>query len=625
MENHFRVGLWAMIACLSISGLQCSDEQASPADDRFFEEKNAQYNGDYMAAYPLHNLDSCLLRIRTEVPPRLQPTAFSSLWPHIISMPMDTAMRYLVLHEQHFPHDTVHILAQIRRAELFIDAAKFDQADSCLLDAERTTSRLDRPLDYTEVYYLRGRMEMYRNNFSESRQAFFKCLEVLKNHDTTFSESYALVYHSIATSYERAQQLDQQRIWLTKMWNAAASLKSDAPWLHKAKAQAAIAFGIGYLLTHPDSSLIWAKEAERIVEQDMRKPLPIRVAYLLGRAHAELKQCGQAMKYLHYAYRKRPAAKDAFGNYQYAQALGHAYLCAGRLDSAEIFLREAMASPDTGNLAAAYKMLGEVAAGQNDFQSAWEHQKTSSDLYRAKFTADRIRAAAETDARYEALEQSKRLVVLEKEHQISRLKILLLALLLTLLTVATLAFYYRQRRRQKILLQQNLLLEQEKQLADFRAHLKSQELEHSKVELKQTKDVLTKTTALLDFKNQLIESLELRLKQNATPTAEDLSAMQTATEEFSTMRILTKKDWGIFQEKFSAQFPNFLLRLNAQFPHLTSAEIRLFLLIKIGFDTRQISEMLGISSNSVWRSRHRLVKSLGLDTAKDLDSYAQGY
>ncbi len=199
-----------------------------------------------------------------------------------------------------------------------------------------------------------------------------------------------------------------------------------------------------------------------------------------------------------------------------------------------------------------------------------------------------------------------------------------MALTLCLLLVVGIGFalYIRQRQHRKILAQRNVLLEQEKQLAELRTNLKEQELEQSQVELRHTKDELQEAAALLRLKNQLIEALELSLLQHAHPeAADDSSSVQMPAEQFSAMRILTKDDWKVFLEKFSEQFPDFMPRLQTHFPKLTAAEMRLFLLIKIGFETRQISEMLGISANSIWRSRHRLVKSLGIDSAKELDNY----
>lgn len=610
-------GLSAILAC-------CSADHSKNARERFFEEKNKLHNGDYLATYPLHSPDSCIIRLQAEVPAPFQPWGCMGLWYRMPHTNIDASFRLLELYERHYPHDTVHTFAQIKRAEFYVEAARFQEADSCLQDVEQISLRLNRILDLSDVYFLRARIEIYRNNFSESRQAFFRYLELLDSHDTTFSQAHALAYHSIAITYEREQQHDNMRTWLDKLWGALERQPAET-WVYRLKALSAIAYGIGYLSTHPDSSLLWAQKAERVVRDDLKLPMPARLAYLLGRANTELKRCDTSLPYLSEAYRRRPGSQQAFGYYQYPLALGQAYLCAGRLDSAEILLREALASPDTGNLAATHRLLGEIAAERRDYLSAWEHQKTSTNLYRAKFTSDRIRAAAETDARFEAQEQSKRVAVLEKEHQINRLQIWLLVLLLTLLAGAATAFYYRQRRRQKILHQQNQLLKQEKQLAELRTHLKTQELEHSQVELRQKKDELQEAAALLNLKNQLIETLELRLLQHAPSDDAASSSAQTPAEQFSAMRILTKDDWKVFLEKFSEQFPDFMTRLQSRFPKLTAAEIRLLLLIKIGFESRQISEMLGISANSVWRSRQRLVKSLGLDTAKDLDEYITSY
>lgn len=347
----------------------------------------------------------------------------------------------------------------------------------------------------------------------------------------------------------------------------------------------------------------------------------VEVNRVAGRAHVELAHCDVALPYLLDAYRRRPGSHEVFGYYQYPLALGHLYLCTGRLDSAEILLRESLPSPDTGNLSATYRMLGEVAARRGDYQSAWEHQKTSTHLLRAKFTADRIMAAAETDARYDALEQSKRVAVLEKEHQLNRQKIWLLLALLTLLISVAVALHHRERRRQKMLHQQKQLIEQEKLLAELRAQLKEQELEQSQVELQQTKDELDEAAALLELKNQLIETLELRWQKHLTSEDTDIDADKISEGTFSEMRILTKEDWSLFLEKFSEQFPHFLQRIQHLHPDLTAAETRLLLLLKIGFDTRQMAGMLGIADNSIWRSRHRLVKKLGLDSAKELDGY----
>jgi hypothetical protein len=49
------------------------------------------------------------------------------------------------------------------------------------------------------------------------------------------------------------------------------------------------------------------------------------------------------------------------------------------------------------------------------------------------------------------------------------------------------------------------------------------------------------------------------------------------------------------------------------------------MLIKLNFDTLEVSEALGISKESVWRSRHRLSQKLGLEETKDLDGFVVGF
>jgi len=118
---------------------------------------------------------------------------------------------------------------------------------------------------------------------------------------------------------------------------------------------------------------------------------------------------------------------------------------------------------------------------------------------------------------------------------------------------------------------------------------------------------------LLAFKNQLIEELELRLTG------------LTAGSELRRMKILTESDWIRFRARFDAQMPGFLHKLMIRFPSLTAAEIRLFLLLKLNFDTLEISEALGISKESVWRSRNRLRKKLAIPDLEDLSAFVRTF
>jgi DNA-directed RNA polymerase specialized sigma24 family protein len=155
----------------------------------------------------------------------------------------------------------------------------------------------------------------------------------------------------------------------------------------------------------------------------------------------------------------------------------------------------------------------------------------------------------------------------------------------------------------------------------MREKLQQRALEQSQQELVAQQAQLHHSTLLLELKNQLIDELETRLS-NATNTMETAGMPE---KDLRRMRILTDADWQHFLGRFERIAPGFIFRLKAAFPNLTLAETRLFLLVKLYFDSREISDATGISQESVWRGRHRLRKKLGLSEQVNLDEYIQSF
>lgn len=87
------------------------------------------------------------------------------------------------------------------------------------------------------------------------------------------------------------------------------------------------------------------------------------------------------------------------------------------------------------------------------------------------------------------------------------------------------------------------------------------------------------------------------------------------------MNILTEQDWDNFKKSFKEIYPTFFEQLQYKYPALTVSELRLSALIKLDLSPREMATMLGISSESVKKSRYRLKKKLGLtdnETVEDL-------
>lgn len=629
------MSFWVLVGFFFLAS--CQEKNASPADlanSKFFEEKNAQHGGDYVATFPLHDPDSCLLRLKAEVPKSLQPWICLSIWYHLPRTSPEVSFRWLELYENNYPHDTVSAFAQMARAEFLIEMGKMDSAQAFLDDARQRYLKLNRPLDASDADLLLARAFFQKNDFANALAYNFKVLALLNQHDTSFSPRHAFTYLDISTDYAGLHEFQKTLLWQQKGWSADYS-KIEEPW--KYKAQFAQKMSTSYArMERFDSSLIMAKLAIELFTANSKKPLPAELGYRLGYAYAKMNEFGTALPLLRRSYQLMDNSPNTFMRNQIEQSLAECYFGLGKLDSAQAFFEKALATPDTGNLATAHSRLAEIHARRGDFKTAYAAEKQSGLLYRSVFAREKVTAFADFQARYENQQNERRIADLESKQKIARQKNLIFALALLSLALFLLAMFLRQRSLRRITEHEKLLLEkdknflaQENQLAQALAQLKTKELERSEASLKEAKDRLDMTNLLLELKNQFIEELQLRLhRQSAKPPSSSEAAQLRADEtppDLHRMKILTDEDWSRFRERFEQAFPKFQSNLKSSFSDLTAAETRLFLLFKLKFTNKEASEALGISLESVYRSRNRLAKKLGVRDTALLDVFIRQF
>ncbi len=139
--------------------------------------------------------------------------------------------------------------------------------------------------------------------------------------------------------------------------------------------------------------------------------------------------------------------------------------------------------------------------------------------------------------------------------------------------------------------------------------------------------LLAKNTQLLELENNMPQNNGFKPSNSNGKEAFDPEEDQPIgeSEPFYNSRILTPGDWEIFRQRFENAYPGYLLRLRTKEPNLSGAEERLFLLIKLGFNTQEIAFILGISTNGVKKGRQRLRKKLDLQVEEDLDRFILEY
>ena len=81
---------------------------------------------------------------------------------------------------------------------------------------------------------------------------------------------------------------------------------------------------------------------------------------------------------------------------------------------------------------------------------------------------------------------------------------------------------------------------------------------------------------------------------------------------------ITDKESKLFEINFDKSHQEFYEKLSKNYPNLTSKDLRLCAYLKMNLSSKEIAPLLGISSQSVDVSRHRLRKKLNLGSKDNL-------
>jgi len=172
-----------------------------------------------------------------------------------------------------------------------------------------------------------------------------------------------------------------------------------------------------------------------------------------------------------------------------------------------------------------------------------------------------------------------------------------------------------QREKRSQLLQRNILIGLIIALSVFaylivnRQRLKaSLKMEMMEKEIASAKEQMKMFTENIIEKTSLIEKLEDQVKSKSVSAEQEV-----IIAELSHQTILTEEEWIRFRALFEKIYPGFFSRLKERANDISVAEQRMAALIQLQLTTRQAASMLGISLESVHKTRQRLRQRLHVD------------
>lgn len=154
----------------------------------------------------------------------------------------------------------------------------------------------------------------------------------------------------------------------------------------------------------------------------------------------------------------------------------------------------------------------------------------------------------------------------------------------------------------------------------LKSRLKLEQLERDKqtmeAEIVSARHQLSIITKKVAEKTSLIEKLEAQILHKMN--TEDQQAL---IAELAQQTILTEEEWYQFKSLFQTIYPSFFSQLKQQVPDITIAEQRLAALIRLQLTSKQMASMLGISVDSVHKTRQRLRQRFNITKEVNIEAY----
>lgn len=277
-------------------------------------------------------------------------------------------------------------------------------------------------------------------------------------------------------------------------------------------------------------------------------------------------------------------------------------LAEGKKDSALMQVREALQLVNVRpvNSTAYYR--------QNIFFAATE-------VFRALGKNDSVQKYAEL---YDILHDSIERAVADSRLEISRIKLNNLQNMLAIKNM--------QKEREATLLKRNflilaiilvaviivLIVNRQKQKLDYKKREAEYEAGFARSQMEVFKQNIVEKTSLIEKLQEQVKNKEVSAEQ------------YKVIEELSQQTILTEDDWERFKKLFEKIYPGFFIGLKQKAPDITLAEQRMAALTRLQLNTKQMASMLGISADSVHKTRQRLRQRFNLTTETNMEEFIAG-
>lgn len=411
-----------------------------------------------------------------------------------------------------------------------------------------------------DTYKSIGEIEYHRENYFEAIKNYKIALDVYKKeNDYNFQ---GLTLNRIANTYISLKQYESAKTYATEALNLAID-----------------------------------KNFENVISSS---------EFLLGEINYETKNYKTADFLLNEALIKYRSSKNINSIYTALLVLGKTATKTKNYNAAKTYFNEGLLIADTINAPREsqefYYYLSILNLEEKDYQNAHNNLKRYSIIKDSLSKVNNARDIAELKTIYETEKKEKEIAlkaaeikVLKQKEAIAKNRQILLGIIIFSIVLLASALFYGLRQKMK----RNKV---EREKLDASLQFKEKELTTHALHLAHKNEVL------LDLKSQLKEL------KSGTDNSRSFQKVINAIN----LDINNDNNWEQFRTYFEDVHKDFNSKVKRTFPEVTSNDLRLMSLLKMNLSSKEIANILNISSEGVKKARYRLRKKLSLSTEESL-------
>lgn len=495
-----------------------------------------------------------------------------------------------------------------------------------------TSDSLVRPLlDYykndkerlPEIYYYAGRVYRIIGDSPQARMYLQKALDAYK--DSTNYRMLYKIYHNIGLLYHLNTETHFQSVPLFKRANHYAELSADSTLM----AYGALDVARGYQGENIDSLLHYYKKAS-----DMARGINDTELYTY--TNIECGMCCFQEKVYQKAYDVlQTVNKDSIKSLPtYYSTCTQLFYETGRWDSARHYCERMLSISNQYHNKSAYytdqkngyKMMSRIADKQGETRKALEYLDTSLLYVDSLIPALAMTINEKNSWRHNyhfREEENQRLggVIQGQKDQIIVLSAIIACILMFILSACIVyalrreLFIERQKEKLKEIAEkqyrssQEFIMMNEKRIESIKEKLRN--IEYQKDEMK--KGLQESEKELLELTNKQIKTKQKiqTLSEEAFRTSQVYKdfyhvAGMPHSESISDKKKLTLGDWEELTRALDRTYNNFTERLIEFYPNISTHEIRICMLLKMGIPPISIADLTARSKQAINSSRKKL-------------------